>query len=233
MSELKPSFGDVIENGYASEGNPTRRGFFVRAFKRTGRLNPGLTWEITDKLGKFWEVQPAVIGERLTVIPAARAEGPAQVSAPLDREWVARIIDPLGWQLFDEVVRVQQLPPSEAQAAFEACPAAPWSAKERTDIALAKADAILALSQQDQVGLTTPAVLGEPSADALRSGGEEFLEFKEALSDLRRLRHEHDCLNGGGPGWTARNAAAWARADELFANDDEAAYDRQQEDAHG
>ena len=81
--------------------------------------------------------------------------------------------------------------------------------------------------------MTTPAVLGEPSADALRSGGAEFLEFKEALSDLRSLRHEHDCLNGGGPSWTARNAAAWARADELFANDDEAAYDRQQEDAHG
>ncbi len=75
--------------------------------------------------------------------------------------------------------------------------------------------------------MTTPAVLGEPSAD------EEFLEFKEALSDLRSLRHEHDCLNGGGPGWSARNAAAWAKADELFANEDEAAYDRQQEDAHG
>ena len=175
-----------------------------------------------------WMVFVGALNNALT-----RAEGPAPVSAPLDREGVARIIDPLGWQLFDEVVRVQQLPPSEAQAAFEANPAAPWAAKERTDAALAKADAILALSQQDQVGLTTPAVLGEPSADTLRSGGAEFLEFKEALSDLRSLRHEHDCLNGGGPGWTARNAAAWARADEPFSNEDEAAYDRQQEDAHG
>jgi len=74
MGKLSPSFGDVVENGYASEDNPTRRGFFVRAFKRTGRMNPGLTWEITDKLGKFWEIQPAIIGERLTVVPAARSE---------------------------------------------------------------------------------------------------------------------------------------------------------------
>ena len=63
--------------------------------------------------------------------------------------------------------------------------------------------------------------------------GEEFLEFKEALADLRSLRHEYECLNGGGPGWSTRNAAAWARVNELFANEDEAAYDRQQEDAHG
>lgn len=62
--------------------------------------------------------------------------------------------------------------------------------------------------------------------------GEEFLEFKEALSDLRSLRHEYECLNGGGPGWAARNAAAWAKVDELFANEDEAAWVRQQEDAH-
>lgn len=63
--------------------------------------------------------------------------------------------------------------------------------------------------------------------------GEEFLEFKEALSDLRSLRHEYECLNGGGPGWQARNAEAWKRADELFADEDEAAWQRQQEDAHG
>lgn len=63
--------------------------------------------------------------------------------------------------------------------------------------------------------------------------GEEFLEFKEALSDLRSLRQEHLDLNGGGPGWMRRWLDAWVRVDELFANEDEAAYDRQQEDAHG
>ncbi len=75
----------------------------------------------------------------------------------------------------------------------------------------------------------------EPAALGLNgpSDGEEFLEFKEALSDLRSLRHEYECLNGGGPGWQARNAEAWKRADELFADEDEAAWHRQQEDAHG
>ena len=63
--------------------------------------------------------------------------------------------------------------------------------------------------------------------------GEEFLEFKEALSDLRALRQEYRDLNGGGPGWAARWLSAWATVDELFANEDEAAWVRQQEDAHG
>ena len=86
-----------------------------------------------------------------------------------------------------------------------------WRLYPEVARALAKAAAILALIQP----------------------GEEYLEFKEALSDLRSLRHEYECLNGGGPGWADRNKAAWARVDELFADEDEAAYDRQQEDAHG
>lgn len=65
------------------------------------------------------------------------------------------------------------------------------------------------------------------------NGGEEFLEFKEALSDLRSLRQENRDLNGGGPGWGARWAAAWAKADELFADEDEAAYDRHIESFYG
>ncbi len=63
--------------------------------------------------------------------------------------------------------------------------------------------------------------------------GEEFLEFKEALSDVRSLRQEHRDLTGGGPGWSARWDAAWKAVDELFANEDEAGWCRQQEDAHG
>jgi hypothetical protein len=50
----------------------------------------------------------------------------------------------------------------------------------------------------------------------------------EALSDLRSLSKEHSDLNGGGPGWAERNKAAWAKVDELFADEDEAAYERQQ-----
>lgn len=74
MGKMTPSFGDVVENGWASEDNPTRKGFFVRAFTRTGRMNSGLTWEITDGKGKFWTFKPRDIGERLTVVPAARSE---------------------------------------------------------------------------------------------------------------------------------------------------------------
>lgn len=68
-----PEFGDIVENGWASEENPTRKGYFVRSFKRIGRMNPGLTWEVTDRAGRFWEVQPRIIGDRLTVTPQADA----------------------------------------------------------------------------------------------------------------------------------------------------------------
>jgi hypothetical protein len=57
---------------------------------------------------------------------------------------------------------------------------------------------------------------------------EQYLPHKEALSDLRSLRQEHSDLNGGGPGWAERNKAAWDRVDGLFADEDEAAYERQQ-----
>lgn len=74
---MRPAFGDIVENGWASEDNPTRTGFFVREFRRTGKLNPGLTWEITDGKGKFWEFNPKDIAEdnRLKVTRAA-APGP-------------------------------------------------------------------------------------------------------------------------------------------------------------
>lgn len=43
MSETAKSFkfGDVIENGWASDANPTKRGVFLRRGFRTGRMNPG------------------------------------------------------------------------------------------------------------------------------------------------------------------------------------------------
>jgi hypothetical protein len=53
-----PQFGDTVENGWASEDNPTRVGLFVREGRRTGRLNRGRYWEITDGNGKFWELSP-------------------------------------------------------------------------------------------------------------------------------------------------------------------------------
>lgn len=73
----KAKFGDRVENGWASESNPTRVGYFVREFTRSGRLNPGLTWEITDGNGKFWELKPTG-DHKITVTPAGRLALEAQ-----------------------------------------------------------------------------------------------------------------------------------------------------------
>jgi hypothetical protein len=71
---LRAKFGDLVENGWASEENPTRKGFFVREAKRTGKLNAGRYWEITDGKGKFWELSP--VGEhKITVTAAVAWEG--------------------------------------------------------------------------------------------------------------------------------------------------------------
>lgn len=62
----KPRFGDLVENGWASEENPTRRGFFVREIRNGARR----TWEITDGKGKFWRC-PLDSDHKLTWAPAA------------------------------------------------------------------------------------------------------------------------------------------------------------------
>lgn len=67
--KLTARFGDVVENGWASEDNPTRRGYFVRLGWRTGKMNAGRYWEITDRKGKFWELMP--YGDhKITVTPS-------------------------------------------------------------------------------------------------------------------------------------------------------------------
>lgn len=52
----KPEFGDLMMNPWASDGNPHRDGFFVRVTSKTGRVNPGIWYEMTDRKGSFWEV---------------------------------------------------------------------------------------------------------------------------------------------------------------------------------
>lgn len=65
--ELKPKFLDIIENGYASEINPTRTGVYIRDVYRRGKLNPGKYMILTDRTGKLqWEV--GYENERLKVI---------------------------------------------------------------------------------------------------------------------------------------------------------------------
>lgn len=48
-------FGDIVENGWASEDNPTRKGVVVKRGVTKGRLNPGPFVQLTDMKGEFWE----------------------------------------------------------------------------------------------------------------------------------------------------------------------------------
>jgi hypothetical protein len=52
----EPIFGDIIENIHAAADNPWKRGVFVEAITRRGRLNPGLHYRCTDRKGHFWEL---------------------------------------------------------------------------------------------------------------------------------------------------------------------------------
>lgn len=51
-------FGDRYVNPWASDRNPTKVGYFVRwKYRSRGRTNPGKYMELTDKKGKFWELE--------------------------------------------------------------------------------------------------------------------------------------------------------------------------------
>jgi len=50
----EPVFGDLMRGVHASADNPQRDGYYVRTICRTGRLNPGKFYELTDKRGRFW-----------------------------------------------------------------------------------------------------------------------------------------------------------------------------------
>lgn len=76
---LSASFGDIIENGWASADNPTRTGIFVREGRRMGRMNAGRFFEVTDGKGHFWEL-PLGRDHKITVRPAARSTSPAPAS---------------------------------------------------------------------------------------------------------------------------------------------------------
>ena len=69
----EPKFGEWLRGIYASESNPHRDGMYVRTIRRTGRLNPGVHYEVTDGNGKFWQY-PAQSVERLATPQAAQME---------------------------------------------------------------------------------------------------------------------------------------------------------------
>ena len=73
----EPAFGEWLRGIYASESNPLREGMYVRTIRRTGKLNPGVHYEVTDGNGKFWQY-PAQSVERLATPPAAQVQPPAE-----------------------------------------------------------------------------------------------------------------------------------------------------------
>lgn len=59
LESAPPQFGEWFTSIYASPGNPTRHGMFVRAgHTPRGRMNPGPWWELTDGKGNFWRGVP-------------------------------------------------------------------------------------------------------------------------------------------------------------------------------
>jgi hypothetical protein len=69
------SFGDVLENGWAGDRNPQRRGIVIRFGTRTGRLNPGPYVELTDGMGNFWQHSVSE-GHRLLKVGRALQSSP-------------------------------------------------------------------------------------------------------------------------------------------------------------
>ena len=70
-SQREPHIGDWIRGTYASPHNPQRDGIYVETIYRTGRLNKGKFYRITDGKGKFW-MYPAHATELLMGIEAQR-----------------------------------------------------------------------------------------------------------------------------------------------------------------
>ena len=50
-----PKFGDWMRGIWASVSNPQRDGMYVRTVLRTGRMNPGTFYELTNGNGEFWQ----------------------------------------------------------------------------------------------------------------------------------------------------------------------------------
>ena len=69
----KPRFGERIRGIYASESNPQRDGMYVRTIRRTGRMNPGTWYELTDGKGNFWQYE-----SKSAVFLDAEGDGGAQ-----------------------------------------------------------------------------------------------------------------------------------------------------------
>lgn len=55
MEGRSPKFGDRMRGIHASESNPIRDGFYIKTVRRTGSMNKGTFYQLTNGKGKFWE----------------------------------------------------------------------------------------------------------------------------------------------------------------------------------
>jgi hypothetical protein len=53
----KPKFGEKIRGIWAGDDNPIRDGMYVETIRRTGRVNRGIWYRLTNGKGKFWEFE--------------------------------------------------------------------------------------------------------------------------------------------------------------------------------
>lgn len=56
-NERKPVFGEWMRGIYAGIKNPLRDGMYVETIRRSGRVNHGTWYRLTDGKGNFWEYE--------------------------------------------------------------------------------------------------------------------------------------------------------------------------------
>ena len=67
----------VIENVYASDDNPLKRGIYVRTKRIRAAMNSGIFLELTDGEGEFWTTPI----EAVKIVSAQLAERDAEIAA--------------------------------------------------------------------------------------------------------------------------------------------------------
>ena len=93
----EPKFGEWLRGIHASESNPHRDGMYVRTVRRTGRMNPGKFYELTDGRGDFWQY-PAKSVTRIAPLPAPQIPAEAQpVACAHDYQKTADCRLPASW----------------------------------------------------------------------------------------------------------------------------------------
>lgn len=78
-------FGDIVENGWASDSNPTKRGIYLWSFNRTGRMNPGKHVKLLHDDGRTGELRISD-DDKMTVVGTIFDAKAAEAIAAKDAE---------------------------------------------------------------------------------------------------------------------------------------------------